>query len=224
MAFDNNPEIAGPGAASIEAIPDGTGFSGDDTQWKKEPPAPAVESEEPEFDPNFPFGKPADIDWTKIDTPGSILLKELNLRSWMQSTEYCSGHPLDRPADESSELYPYVTGENVYVEIAKLDMAYTRGVISDVYFRHRKRELREIGGTRFFLNVNVYNQTIFQDWVRMLGTMVMMSLGGAINPLVVRYNPLRPGTNYSIYLDYWTLDERDIIHALVLSSLAQFPV
>lgn len=213
MLIDNAPEIVGPGANDIEAIPDSTGYSGE---------APAFQ--EVIIDPSFPFGKPSEIDWTKIDAPGIPLLKELNIRSWVQSTEYCSGHPLDRPPNEPSELYPYVTGENVYEQIYHLDMAYMRGLVSDLYFRHRKHELREIGATRFYLNVNVYNMDIFHDWVKVMGSMLTTITNTDVNLLTTRYNSARPGNNYSIYWDYWTLAEREIIHAVALNSLIDIPV
>src|SRR5277367_5848603 len=144
-------EVFGPGASKIkviEPVADATGFPGDDTP---EPPAGPVEAailedmkskiaaaeEEAEkpIDPFFPFGTPNQIDWTKIDQAGVEMLQELNLRPWIKSVEYCSGHPLDRPPDEVSALYPYVSGENVYDEIDKLDMAFIRGLIPDQFFR-----------------------------------------------------------------------------------------
>jgi hypothetical protein len=226
----NLPQLQGPGAKKIEIehVPDGTGFSGSD----EEPAGPAeeagaesVKKEEPmEFDPEFPFGTPAAIDWNEIDAPGRDMLKELNLRPWIKSTEYCSGHPLDRPVDEPSKLYPYVTGENVYEEIANLDMAYIRGLVNDTYFRHRKTELRALGATRFYLNVNVYDNAIFSEWIRLLAALVAAATNSGLYPLIVRENPLRPGKNVSLVWDYWTAEERDMIHHLVMVSLNHFPV
>ena len=223
MPVDGKPEIAGPGAHEIEAVPDATGHSGDPTVVFEEEPETLAEPE-PQIDPAFPFGRPENIDYTKIDQVGVKLIQEVNLRPWIKSTEYCSGHPLDRPADEYSEIYPYVTGENVYKEINKLDLAYVRGLIPDVFFRHRKAEIREMGATRFYLNVNVYNLGIFLEWARLFGTFVVMATNSTINPLIVRYNPLRVGMNYSIYWDYWTAEERELIHTIALDSLSNFPV
>lgn len=210
----NEPEIMGPGASEVQAVADATGSPHE---------LPSQDSL-PGLDLSFPFGRPENINWEEIDQAGIILIKELNLRPWIKTTEYCSGHPLDRPAGELSLLYPISTGENVYEEIHTLDLAYVRGLISDIYFRRRKQELRDIGATRFFLNVNVYNQTIFQDWIRALTTMVMVATNSGINLLNVRYNQLRLGMNYSIYWDYWTMEERDLIHALTLECLSHFPV
>lgn len=232
------PEVFGPGASKIkviEPVADATGFPGDD---KPEPPAgPAEEAvleaakaaevpppQQKPIDPYFPFGAPQDIDWKKIDSAGVELLQELNMRPWIKSVEYCSGHPLDRPPDEASELYPYVSGENVYDEITKLDMAFVRGLIPDQYFRYRKQELRTQGMTRFYLNVNVYNIDIFLEWTRSIAQLVTIMTNSSINPVVVRYNPLRPGTNYSIYWDYWTMDEQMLIHDAVETALLHIPV
>lgn len=225
--MSTEPEVHGPGAKEIqiEAIPDGTGFSGDvaeveATEVKNETTAPV----EKEFDPAFPFGRVEDIDWNKIDAPGRDMLKELNLRSWVKSTEYCSGHPLNRPIDEVSDLYPYVSGENVYEEIARLDMAYIRGLINDTFFKQRKTELRSTGATRFYLNVNVYDYAIFSEWVKVLASLVAATTSSMLYPLIVRENPLRPGKNISLAWDYWTVEERDMIHQLVMVALNNFPV
>lgn len=216
----NKPEIMGPGAHEIhQTIADATGFSGGESAVLLQ-----EAQNETEPDPEFPFGHPNNIDWTKIDSAGIQLIKEINLRPWMKSTEYCSGHPLDRPSDEKSEFYPYITGNDVYEEIGKLDMAYIRGLIPDVFFRRRKQELRERGATRFYLNVNVYNIAIFQQWTRMLSTLIIMSTNSILDPLIVRYNPVRPGMNYTIHWDYWTLAERELIHQLAFDSLMHFPV
>lgn len=217
------PELHGPGAGKIEieAVPDGTGFSGEEKIPEK---TEEVQQQEDPFDPAFPFGRPEAIHWDEIDAPGITMLKELNLRSWVKSTEYCSGHPLDRPANEPSDLYPYVTGENVYEAIAKLDMAYMRGLVNDTFFRHRKQELRSAGATRFYLNVNVYDYAIFSDWVRVLASLVAATTNSVLYPLIVRENPLRIGKNISIIWDYWTAQEREMIHHLIMASLNEFPV
>lgn len=227
-------EILGPGASKIkviEPVADATGFPGDDTPEPASGPAEAAVLEsaapppaEKTIDPFFPFGTPNDIDWNTIDKAGAELIQEINLRPWIKSVEYCSGHPLDRPPDEESGLYPYVSGENVYDEISKLDMAFVRGLIPDVYFRYRKQELRTQGMTRFYLNVNVYNIEIFLEWTKAISHLVTIMTQSAINPVVVRYNPLRPGVNYSIYWDYWTMDERDMIHDAVSTALNHIPI
>lgn len=205
MTIDVQPEIAGPDASVIQ-------------------PTDSAEPIKPQIDPAFPFGRPEEIDWTQLDTSGIVLINELNLRPWIKSTEYCSGHPLNRHPEEISELYPYVTGEDVYEETSKLDRAYLRGLIPDVYFRSRKRDLRENGITRFYLNINVYNLTIFHDWIKVFSSIVMVASGSSSNPLIVRYNPLRVGINYTLYWDYWTTEERDLIHNIAIQSLNNFPV
>jgi hypothetical protein len=193
-------------------------------------PAPAmVEETEPEvqIDAEFPFGRPEVIDWDELDKEGHPLIKEINLRPWMKSTEYCSGHPLDRPKDEQTgwgSRISDVLSENVYVEISKLDMAYLRGAIPDVYYRRRKLQLRDEGATRFYLNINVYNLVPFMQWIRTFSVTLLSLLGSDYNPIVVRMNPLRPGLNYTIYWDYWSMDERVMIHDLALRTLQQFPV
>lgn len=226
MSIDKQPEIAGPGAASIQSVPDGTGHSTDEVFILDADQLEAEEVEEPviEIDPAFPFGRPENIDWAQIDPAGVTLLQEVNLRSWMKSTEYCSGHPLNRPPNEVSKLYPLVTGENVYEEINRIDTAFLRGLIPDVYFRQRKQDLRQQGMTRFYLNVNVYNIEIFQEWLKFFCSVVTLATQTQLNPVVIRYNPMRPGMNYSIYWDYWTIEERDMIHTLIMNSLSQFPI
>ena len=223
---DNKPEIVGPHAdlVEVEPIPDGTGFSGDGSQVEPVQSNESHEQKEPVFDPEFPFGRPENIKWSEIDAAGVELLKEINLRPWMKSTEYCSGHPLDRPENELSSLYPYVTGENVYQEIDKLDRAYLRGLINDTFFRSRKKELREAGATRFFLNVNIYNNDIYLEWIKLLAALVASATPNGLYPLIVRENPLRPGHNVSLIWDYWTSEERDMIHYLIMVSLNSFPV
>lgn len=229
----NDPQVYGPGAPEIEleAVPDATGspYSPDDTAAAPNGPAEqsiadANKVPEPEPDPMFPFGKPENIDYSLLDPVGHELIAEFNLRPWVKTTEYCSGHPLDRPIDEGSELYPYVTGENVYAELQKLDYAYIRGLINDNYFKHRKTELREAGATRFYLNVNVYDISTFLEWARLASALVIAATHSDLYPLIIRFNPLRPGTNFSIYWDYWTLDERDLIHTVLLTALMNFPV
>jgi hypothetical protein len=221
MSPTNTPQIEGPEAhkIEIEPIPDATGFSGEDAPAEKQ-----AENKQDVPDPTFPFGRPEHINWEEIDPAGHELLKEINLRQWMKTTEYCSGHPLDRPLNEASELYPYITGENVYEEIHRLDLAYMRGLVNDSFFKHRKLELRNAGCTRFYLNVNVYDLEIFLQWTRFISTLVIASMNSSVYPLVVRFNPLRPGNNVSLYWDYWTMDEREMIHGLLMASLAQFPV
>lgn len=234
------PEIYGPGKHKIqvsEPVPDATGHS------NSEPEVPMVEAFEetqeivdaiadsfiplefePEPDPSFPFGTPDQIDYTKLDKAGVELIQELNKRPWVKTVEYCSGHPLDRPADELSELYPYVSGENVYQEINKLDMAMTRGLISDRYFRYRKNDLQTVGATRFFLNVNVMDIKIFQSFVKVCSQLLTVTTQSVVNPIIVRMNPLRPGNNFSIHWDYWTMAERNMIHAILLDALYNIPV
>lgn len=235
---DTKPTIVGPDADEIkvEQIPDATGYSIPEMDEEAEPigvaeaslllgaKKAADEASKPTIDPAFPFGRPEDIDWSKIDAAGHDLLKEVNIRPWMKSVEYCSGHPLNRHPEELSELYPYVTGENVYEEINRLDLAFIRGLIPDVFFRYRKQEIRSMGATRFYLNVNVYSIEIFLQWTKILAGMVTASTQSVTNPLIVRFNPNRPGVNYSIYWDYWTAEERNLIHYLVSESLDSVPV
>jgi len=230
---NEKPEIHGPDAATISAsIPDGIGHSLNEGEEVPEGVAEALaqaiaaaaETEKVELDPMFPFGTPDQIDYKELDQAGVKLIQELNKRPWIKTVEYCSGHPLNRHPEEASELYPYVTGENVYEETDKLDMAFIRGVVPDQFFRRRKRELREQGLTRFYLNVNVYSLPIFMDWVRTLAAAVMVVTQQGLNPLIIRFNPIRTGVNYSIYWDYWTLEERDLIHNLALDTLNQIPI
>jgi hypothetical protein len=222
---NNLPGVFGPDADKTSTVPDGTGFSAEETApAAAAQAAPVAAAEELEFDPLFPFGTPDQIDMKTLDKAGIALLAELNQRSWVKSVEYCSGHPLDRPIDEPSELYPYVSGENVYKEIHKLELAFVRGVVPDQYFRHRKQELRTQGMTRFYLNVNVYSLPVFIEWSRIMSSMLTVATQQAINPLVVRFNPLRDGLNFSIYWDYWTLEERNMIHDIALHALQHIPV
>lgn len=233
MAINGKPEIFGPDADKVELehVPDGTGFSGETA----EQPAGLAEEiiaeifkeqEEDEIamDPMYPFGRPENIDYAELDQAGIQLIQEVNLRPWMKSVEYCSGHPLNRPPDEPSYLYPFVSGENVYEEINRLDLAHIRGLIPDPYFRYRKQELRQQGMTRFYLNVNVFNMMIFQEWARIFSTLVTVATQSSVNPLIARFNPLRPGINYSFYWDYWTVEERQLIHAVALDALSNFPL
>jgi hypothetical protein len=225
MATTGEPEIAGPEAHKVEVVP----VQGEVATEKPAGPAEqtvldSVKPEAPPLDPSFPFGRPENIDYKILDEAGHDLIKELNLRPWVKTVEYCSGHPLDRFPEEQSELYPYATGENVYEEIAKLDMAYLRGLVNDTYFKHRKTELRSAGATRFYLNMNVYNLGIFLEWTRLLSALIIATTNSGLYPLIVRLNPLRPGVNVSVYWDYWTLEERDMIHDLFLVSLNNFPV
>jgi hypothetical protein len=222
------PEIAGPGAEGIQVQ---TGAATPNEVVQEIPPqlkkflgglAAAVQEQaeaESKVDPSFPFGKPEDIDYSTLDSAGITMIQELNKRPWIKTVEYCSGHPLDRPTGEQSELYPYATGENVYVENAKLDMAFVRGLVPDQYYRHRKEELRKAGMTRFFLNVNVENLVPFMEWVTYISKIITIATNTIINPVIVRYNPLRPGVNFSVYWDYWTLEERQLIHSAVMDAL-----
>ena len=229
---NNEPQIFGPGAAAVqmEAIPDATGHPGE----PDEQPAVGAEKQvveqaqadqpQAEVDPVYPFGKPDKINYKELDQEGVQLITELNLRPWVKTVEYCSGHPLDRPIDEPSDLYPYATGENVYEQMQALDMAYMRGLINSTYFKHRKNELREAGATRFYLNVNVLDETIFKEWVKLASALVIATTHNGLYPLNVQFNPLRSGNNYSLYWDYWTLEEREMIHNILLATLDNFPV
>lgn len=239
--MSDQPEIFGPGAELVQTVPDATGHSGEETtpviavavtssdgvgiaQAIEEVVEELQSEPEPVVNPQFPFGHPDNIDWSKIDPAGVNMLKDLNARSWIKSVEYCSGHPANRPANEGSALYPPANGRNPYEDINTLDNAYLRGAIPDVYFRYQKQEIRQSTITRFYLNVNVYNIAIFQAWVKLLSTMITMATNTVLNPVLVRYNPLRPGINYTIAWDYWTLEERDLIHQVVTDSLANYPV
>lgn len=230
---NNKPEIFGPGAGlvKIEAIPDATGHPGEPEVEKPAGPAEQqvvdqaqAEQQQEEVDPAFPFGKPDKIDYKELDIAGHELITELNLRPWIKTVEYCSGHPLDRFPEEKSDLYPYGTGENVYEEMQKLDMAFMRGLINDTYFKYRKKELREVGATRFYLNVNVYDEKIFKEWIKLASSLVIATTHNGLYPLKVQFNPLRFGTNYSIYWDYWTMEEREMVHVILLTALQNFPV
>lgn len=229
----NNPEVFGPDAAklieSIESnnkepgIEQGSGAVAESVAQL----TPGYEKEfAAEFQQHimFPFGLPEHIDWTTADKAGLQFITELNKRPWVKTVEYCSGHPLNRPIDEVSDYYPDITGEDVYEEINMLDNAFVRGLIPDQYFRARKQELRESGQTRFYVSMNVYNLTIFMNWTKHFAMLLMIATGSDINPLVVRYHPMRPGVNFSLHWDYWTVNERDIIHTLALDSLNQFPI
>lgn len=214
------PEIVGPGAASIEI---------DMSDCQTAPDIPTVTEESikeelPQIDPSFPFGHPDNLDYSTLDKAGQELVAAINLRPWIKTVEYCSGHPFDRPTDENSALYPYGSGENVYEEINKLDAAYVRGLLPEVYFRTRKADLRSAGATRFYLNVNVYNMIVFTDWIKLFSGVVTLATQTHSNPLVVRLNPTRPGINYSLYWDYWCMEERTMIHYLALDTLNHFPV
>jgi|SRR5208337_323878 len=221
------PQIAGPGAEGIKVQTEPTAV-----EVKEGMPeglkkllgglAAAVQEQaeaEAQIDPSFPFGKPEEIDYSELDSAGITMIQEINKRPWIKTVEYCSGHPLDRPTGEQSELYPYATGENVYLETAKLESAFVRGLIPDQYFRHRKDELRRAGITRFYLNVNIEDMIPFMGWIGYISKLVVMATNTLVNPVVVRYNPLRPGINFSIYWDYWTLEERHLIHSVVMDAL-----
>lgn len=224
----NEPEIAGPGAEGIQVqttsatatevaqtLPEGL------KQFLGGLAAAVQEQAEAEasVDPMFPFGKPEEIDYSELDSAGISMIQAINKQPWIKTVEYCSGHPLDRPTGEQSALYPYATGENVYMETAKLDSAFVRGLVPDQYYRHRKEELRKAGMTRFYLNVNVEDLAIFMTWVGYISKIIVMTTNTLINPVVIRYNPLRPGVNFSIYWDYWTLEERHLIHAAIMDAL-----
>lgn len=221
------PQIAGPGAEGIKVqttpiIDEGKEDLPEGLKKLLGGIAVAVQEQaeaESKVDPFFPFGKPEDINYSELDSAGITMIQEINKRPWIKTVEYCSGHPLDRPTGEQSELYPYATGENVYMETARLESSFVRGLIPDQYFRHRKEELRKAGITRFYLNVNVENMIPFMEWVGYISKLVVMATNTLINPVVVRYNPLRPGINYSIYWDYWTLEERHLIHSVVMDAL-----
>jgi hypothetical protein len=103
-------------------------------------------------------------------------------------------------------------------------MAFVKGLINETYFKYRKTELRTAGATRFYLNVNVYNLGIFLEWTRLLSIMVLKAMNSSLYPLIVRLNPIRPGINFTLAWDYWTLDEREMIHALIMTSLNNIPV
>ena len=52
----------------------------------------------------YPYDLPNEIVYKDLDRPGRALIKEINLHPWMESTDYCAGHPPDRPAKESTPL------------------------------------------------------------------------------------------------------------------------
>lgn len=223
------PIISGPAAAEVSIKMENLADNAEGQETMAEfvgVPASEIPGDQQEvsIDPEFPFGRPENIDWSTIDQAGISLLHEVNNRIWMKSTEYCSGHPLDRPEGETSVLYPYRTGENVYGELSRLDMAFVRGLLPDMYFRARKRELREQGSTRFYLNVNVYDVDVFQSWIKTLSSLVMVLSGDPTNPVRVTLHSLRPGYNFSIAWDYWSMEERQMIHDIMLQSLMEFPV
>jgi len=59
----------------------------------------------------------------------------------------------------------------------------------------------------------------FMEWVTYISKIITIATNTIINPVIVRYNPLRPGVNFSVYWDYWTLEERQLIHSAVMDAL-----
>lgn len=120
-----HPEIHGPFADQVKyepvSQPDGFAESHsevsasdlltDHTVEESPMDEPQNQVEEKEIDPSFPFGTPDEIKWSEIDQAGLILIKEINTRTWMKSTEYCSGHPLDRAQSEKQWTDAYKSRE-----------------------------------------------------------------------------------------------------------------
>lgn len=152
----------------------------------------------------FPFGPPDSIDWTEINPVGHVLLKEVNARSWVKSTEYHAGMVSDIHAP---------------AELANLDLKFVRGVIPDIQFRRIKRAMQEEFIARFYLNVNVYAMTPFMTWMKSLAMTMASIQGDGLNPVMVRYNPLRPNANFTITWDYWTKHEQLMIHEIAVDTL-----
>lgn len=209
MSEDAQDIVEVPTIPTVEVSPDAV-ISPNQVTKEKEEELPQVTMGLLTIDPEFPFGKPENINLAEVDPMGHPLLKEVNLRPWMKSTEYHGGDPLD-------EI-------DVYQAINRLDRKYVRGVIPDVQFRRAKAQLREEGINRFFLNVNVYNLVPFTKWIKNVSVALISIVGSTYNPLVVRMNPLRPTLNFSMYWDYWTIEEKLMIHSLFVETLQQIPV
>lgn len=179
-------------------------------------------------DPEFPFGRPADINYDKVDEIGRPLIKEINKRAWVQSTEYCSGHPPDRPLGEKTKWYPGEGGQKIFQDCIGDLMRYRmNGVISQHELDMKMVDLHQRYSSYFYLNVNVYQMNIFRQWLGSLQRLIFEVWGEDAlfhRILDIKFHPIRPQLNFTIRFTYFSVEDREKIHQTILDSLHYFPV
>jgi hypothetical protein len=200
------------------------------------PKHPASRENVPSGNACYPYGEPEDINYDLIDPIGRRLIKELNMRPWISTVSYCSGHPQDRPIDEetaeSTTHYmpssdpPKPVRWNFYEELYR--MSSLGADLPEGKMEEAQDELAESSITEFNLSVHVLNHHAFVVWIRTVNTALRMFVGREAlrdRPIDVRLNlNMRRGMNYIITWPYFTVKERTIFHEIMLGTLDNIPV
>ena len=179
----------------------------------------------------YPYDLPNEIVYKELDQMGRALIKEINLHPWMESTDYCAGHPPDRPAKESTPLSLLKAGSpkmdalrwDFFEELAKLKQRSKPG---DKYYTEVRR-LGDQSRSRFYLNLNLYLLPPFLNWARRVDLIVSRIFVGGL-PIYrlpeVQFHPSRPGLNVTWSFDYYSVEDRRVFHQILLDTLQGLPI
>ena len=181
--------------------------------------------------PFFPYGPPEEIVWKDIDPVGHRLIKEINLRPWIATVAYCSGHPADRPVEEETPWCQKLTWNglsrwNFYQEGVKLERQLRGHRIGKAAYNEQVQNLIETSRAHFSLNVNVYVMAPFLQWLRTVYTVYLQTfMRMPIYKLPeVSLNPMSPIPHFNIMVGYFGVEHRESLHELFVDSLRVVPI
>lgn len=184
----------------------------------------------------YPYDYPNKIVYKELDQVGRALIKEINLHPWMDSTDYCAGHPPDRPANESTPVSLSKAGNakldslrwNFFKELTKLKQRGRAKKINPEKFHVEAQRLLDRSRSRFCLNLNVYAMPVFLGWARQVEMEVGLIFDGKIlphyQPPAIRLNPGRPGLNVTWTFEFYSAEERRVFHQILLDTLRMIPI
>ena len=188
-------------------------------------------------DPLFPYGAPEELDYATLDQAGVELIKEINRHPWIATTEYCSGHPSDRPPTEETAhtaehnrivmaTMPTAFRWDFWEELQRLTDYHLKGKIGKTDYVTRQAMLVECSKATLYFGAQVSVVRPFFGWMRLVysGFGEIFTGSPLYSMPTLTVDPMRKLMRIHFSFDYYGVAHRERAHNILMTSLMEFPI